>query len=120
MYSLPSHGDYLSSVSVRGVRGKRRAKAYTQEDNSSEKDIKQMKVLIYSKRGCHYCRQAKQLSRHMQYKTKVIDLSDPDQFDTLRWFELEGYSTVPQVFVDGEHVGGFAEFEQLVKQKEFR
>ena len=79
-----------------------------------------MKVLIYSKRGCHYCRQAKQLSRHMKYKTRVIDLSDPDNFDTLRWFELEGYSTVPQVFVDGEHVGGFNEFEKFVKNKEFR
>ena len=77
-----------------------------------------MKVLIYGRQNCTYCKQAVQLCemRGLEYVYK--DISDPlDGEQTLTELtESMGSTprTVPQIFVDGQHVGGFTQFLTVV------
>ena len=35
-----------------------------------------------------------------------------------RWFRRRGYTTVPQVWLDGVHIGGHKEFQHWLKERE--
>ena len=63
-------------------------------------------VEIYVKTTCPYCWRAKHLldSKGVDYKEIVIDFGGPDRQTMIQ--RANGRSTVPQVFVDGKHVGG--------------
>ncbi|HLY54482.1 MAG TPA: glutaredoxin 3 [Stellaceae bacterium] len=64
------------------------------------------KVEIYSTPFCGYCARAKALLERKGVAFETIDLYEhPDR----RGEMIEragGRSTVPQIFIDGEHVGG--------------
>jgi glutaredoxin 3 len=65
-----------------------------------------VKVEIYTKDFCPYCIRAKELLHN-----KGVDFieytvgDDPVKRATLRE-KSRGSSTVPQIFIDGEHIGG--------------
>lgn len=64
------------------------------------------RVEIYTKSWCPYCHRAKDLLDAKGVDYEEIDVTDDD----VREREMIGRSqrrTVPQIFVDGEHVGGF-------------
>lgn len=80
-----------------------------------------MFVVIFGRPGCPYCTRAKELAEKLT--------ENRDDF-TYRYVDIhaEGISkadlektvgkpveTVPQIFVDETHVGGFTEFDQYVK-----
>ena len=67
----------------------------------------QKEIAIYVKARCRRCRRAKRLLRRNSYAFEVIDVSDDDGLGN--WLvDATGSKTVPQVFVDGRLVGGFA------------
>ena len=67
----------------------------------------QKKIAIYVKTRCRRCWRAKRLLRRRSYAFEVIDVSGDDGLGN--WLvEATGSKTVPQVFVDGRLVGGFA------------
>jgi glutaredoxin 3 len=67
----------------------------------------QMKIAIYVKARCRRCWRAKRLLRRRNYAFEAIDVSGDDEL--LNWLvEATGSKTVPQVFVDGRLIGGFA------------
>ena len=63
-------------------------------------------VEIYSKTTCSYCWQAKRLldSKGVDYKEIVIDYGGPDRETMIQ--RANGRTTVPQIFIDGRHIGG--------------
>ena len=63
-------------------------------------------VEIYVKTTCPYCWRAKHLldSKGVDYKEIVIDFGGPDRQRMIQ--RASGRTTVPQIFVDGKHVGG--------------
>lgn len=74
-----------------------------------------MKVEIYSKPQCPFCVQAKALAEReghdLTYKMLDEDFSREqlmEVFPTARTF--------PQIIVDGEKIGGFTEYNALVKE----
>lgn len=71
-------------------------------------------VSIFTRVGCPYCAKAKQLlsDKGMQYDEILLhqDVSPK----TLR--AVTGQGTVPQVFIDGEHIGGSEELEAYLKR----
>ena len=71
-------------------------------------------VRIYTTRWCGYCYRAKALleQRSIPYEEVSLD-DDPDFRQTLR--ELTGGWTVPQIMVDDEVIGGYAELWQLAR-----
>ena len=72
-----------------------------------------MKVEIYSKPQCPFCVQAKALAEREGYELtyKMLD----EDFDRETLMEtFPGARTFPQIIVDGEKIGGYTDYAQLV------
>lgn len=70
------------------------------------------KVEIYTSGLCGYCFRAKNLLANKGVKFIEHDVTfDPKERVALR--ELSGRDTVPQVFIDGQPIGGFSELKAL-------
>jgi len=71
------------------------------------------RIIVYSTPFCGYCGAAKRLLANKGAEFKEIDVMfDPEQKREM----LErsgGRRTVPQIFIDGQHVGGFDELSAL-------
>ncbi len=64
------------------------------------------KVEIYSKDWCPYCARAKQLlqSKGVAFEEYDISMGGPQRQEMID--RSGGRTTVPQIFIDGSHVGG--------------
>jgi glutaredoxin 3 len=70
------------------------------------------RVRLYSTRWCGYCVRAKALLEQRGVPYEEISLDDDPAFrQTI--FELTGRSTVPQILVDDEPIGGYVELWRL-------
>ena len=71
------------------------------------------RIIVYSTPFCGYCDAAKRLLANKGAEFKEIDvMSDPEQ----RREMIErsgGRRTVPQIFIDGRHIGGFDDLSAL-------
>ncbi|MEW5314288.1 MAG: hypothetical protein WDW38_005796 [Sanguina aurantia] len=70
--------------------------------------ISEHAVVVYSKSYCPYCKRAKELFKRLGVHAEVHEL---DQLDDGREIQLAlkavtGRSTVPQIFIGGNFVGG--------------
>jgi len=74
-------------------------------------------VTIYTTSWCPYCREAKRL---LVSKNAAFTEVDVDGRPDLRRFlvSASGQRTVPQVFINGEPVGGFTDIAELDEQGE--
>lgn len=77
-----------------------------------------MDIEIYSKENCGQCNAAKKMieSKCMDYEELILgkDVTPNDLFDRIG----NPVRSVPQVFVDGEYVGGYNEFTNFMIGKE--
>lgn len=64
------------------------------------------KVEIYTKWGCPYCTRAKALleSKGAAFEEYDITMGGPKRAEMLE--RAPGRTTVPQVFINGQHIGG--------------
>lgn len=64
------------------------------------------KVEIYTKSGCPYCARAKALleSKGVDFDESEISTNPAAREQMLG--RANGRTTVPQIFIDGEHIGG--------------
>ena len=69
-------------------------------------------VVIYSTRVCAYCVRAKQLleRKGVEYTEIAIDQHPAKRIEMLR---LSGRSSVPQIFIDDQAIGGFTDMWAL-------
>ena len=79
-----------------------------------------MVAIIYSKPLCPYCEMAKKLleKEKVTYKelTIGIDISKEKAFEELD----TTFTTVPQIVIDGIHIGGYTELVEFFKCLFFR
>lgn len=63
------------------------------------------KVLIYTSAVCPYCVRAKQLlqAKGLAYTEIRVDLDDAERE---KMIARSGRRTVPQIFIDDDHIGG--------------
>jgi glutaredoxin 3 len=75
------------------------------------------KIIVYSKANCPYCDWAKQLldSKKLAYEEIRIDLDTEQRVEMER---LSGRRTVPQIFINGEAIGGYDALTALAKSGE--
>ena len=73
-----------------------------------------MKVEIYSKDNCPYCEAAinESHTRNLDYTVKKLDV-DFDREQLLETFP--NARTFPQIIVDGEKIGGYTQFMDILK-----
>lgn len=64
-------------------------------------------VLIYTTNHCPYCQAAKRLLTSKKVAYKEIDVTDNDEERERLVKKSGGRETVPQIFVDGNCIGGY-------------
>ena len=71
------------------------------------------KVEIYTKFTCPYCHRAKALLKHKGIEAEEIsvDLGGPKKQEMIQ--RANGRMTVPQIFINGKHVGGCDDLFEL-------
>lgn len=73
-------------------------------------------VEIYTKAFCGYCARAKALldSKGVTFTEYDITMGGPGRVEMLQ--RAHGASTVPQIFIDGTHVGGSDDLRALDRE----
>lgn len=71
------------------------------------------RVEIYTKAFCSYCVRAKQLlaAKGVEPEEYDITMGGPDRATMLQ--RAAGRTTVPQIFIDGRHIGGCDDLHAL-------
>lgn len=80
----------------------------------SEQTKQEQKIVIWSKQNCPACVQAKSMlqSMNLEYEERMIGDSDGKWVaDDLRK-SVPGVRSVPQIFIDDVHIGGFPELKK--------
>ncbi len=75
-------------------------------------------IIIYSTRICPYCERAKQLLEKKGREYTVIDVSESESLRAEMIEKAGGKRTVPQIFINGKHIGGFDDMNALDKKGE--
>ena len=69
-------------------------------------------VVVYTTSYCPYCVQAKRLLNHKGIAYTEIDVSEDAELRQ-KMVADSGRRTVPQIFIDGQPIGGFDELYEL-------
>ncbi|XP_044469432.1 glutaredoxin-C3 [Mangifera indica] len=89
----------------------------TEAENSAaafvQNSIYSNKIVIFSKSYCPYCLRAKRIFADLHEQPFVVELDLRDDGAQIQYvlLDLVGRRTVPQVFVNGKHVGGSDELK---------
>lgn len=74
-----------------------------------------MRVEIYSRPGCGYCENAKDIFK--QKGVHFVEYSIGSGFSREAFFEkFPNEKTVPQIVIDGEHIGGYTQLTEWMKE----
>ena len=70
------------------------------------------KIIIYSTLICPYCNAAKRLlqQKDLEYQEIRVDLNLTERQDMI---QKSGRTSVPQIFINDQHIGGFDELNAL-------
>ena len=71
------------------------------------------KITLYSTRTCGFCRAAKSLLDDKGVSYKEIDISSDPELRGQMMTKANGNRTVPQIFINDEHLGGFSDLYSL-------
>ncbi len=69
-------------------------------------------IAIYTRNGCEYCHEAKELLKKQGYTYEEHILNEDYSVKTL--VALSGTTKVPQIFMNGKHIGGAEELKKLL------
>ena len=72
-------------------------------------------IIVYSGPMCGYCDAAKRLLERNNLKFTDIDVSTKDGLRDEMTKKANGRRTIPQIFFNDEHVGGYQELRDLEK-----
>ena len=75
-----------------------------------------MKAVIWSKTSCTFCDAAKKLLEHrgIEYEERMIG----EQYTREQLLEVvPNARTVPQIFLDEKHIGGYMELQKFLKEE---
>jgi glutaredoxin 3 len=76
-------------------------------------ELQMARVQIYTKFGCPYCARAKRLldEKGVDYEEFEVNSVPGKREEMLE--RANGRTTVPQIFIDGRHVGGSDDLAEL-------
>ena len=74
------------------------------------------KITIYTGPFCNYCDAAKRLLDRNKVSYKEIDISKVDGAMDEMINKANGKRTIPQIFFDDQHIGGYDEVRALEKE----
>ncbi|CAL9194974.1 unnamed protein product [Musa hybrid cultivar] len=73
-----------------------------------KKTVSSHDIVIFSKSYCPYCRKAKAVFKELKKEPYVVELDQREDGSEIQdaLSEMVGRRTVPQVFIQGKHLGG--------------
>ena len=71
------------------------------------------KITLYSNRTCGFCRAAKNLLDDKGISYIEIDISSDPELRGQMMSKANGRRTVPQIFINDAHLGGFSDLYSL-------
>ena len=77
------------------------------------------KVVIYTGPMCNYCSAAKHLLNKKKINYEEIDIGYDDKKREEMLKKSNGAKTIPQIFIEEKHVGGYVELKALENKGEF-
>ncbi|EMG45900.1 GRX2 Glutaredoxin-2 [Candida maltosa Xu316] len=85
-----------------------------------ESTINSQKIVVYSKTYCPYCTATKDLlssAGHLQ-NAKIIELNTDPKGSAIQnaLQEITGQRTVPNIFINGQHIGGNSDIQKLKQE----
>lgn len=75
-----------------------------------------MAIVIYTSDHCPYCIRAKQLLDAKKAKYQLINVTNDQAQRELLVEKSNGLRTVPQIFIDDQHIGGYDDLSRLSMQ----
>ncbi len=75
-------------------------------------------ITMYTGPLCNFCEAAKRLFLRNNLQFKEIDISTKDGLREEMIQKSNGRRTIPQIFFDDHHVGGYIELRELEKKGE--
>ena len=78
------------------------------------------KITIYTGPFCNYCEAAKRLLARNSAPYSEIDISKVDGAMDEMIKKANGKRTIPQIFFDDKHIGGYDEARDLEKQNKLQ
>ncbi len=76
------------------------------------------KVVIYTGPMCNYCSAAKHLLNKKKINYEEIDIGYDDKKREEMLKKSNGAKTIPQIFIEEKHVGGYVELKALENKGE--
>lgn len=77
-----------------------------------------MKIEIYGAEWCKPCRNSKQLCEDKKLDYTFYDISaEPEALKKVTEYLGKEPRTIPQIFIDGKHIGGSVEFHAMFKEE---
>jgi len=71
-------------------------------------------VALFTREGCGFCAKAKTLLKELGYDYSEVSLPNANRSRIVG--AVTGKGTVPQVFVNGEHIGGWEDLERSARK----
>ena len=72
------------------------------------------KIIVYTSDYCSYCVQAKKLLQNKGFDFDELNIQNDDSLRNEMLEKSNGMRTVPQIFINNSHVGGYTELAALV------
>ena len=77
-------------------------------------------IIMYTGPKCNFCDAAKRLLSRNNLKYQEIDISTKDGLRDEMIKKANGRRTIPQIFFDNLHIGGYIELRELEKKDELK
>ncbi|WVQ76815.1 glutaredoxin [Cryptococcus sp. DSM 104548] len=80
-----------------------------------DKTIADNKVVVFSKSYCPYCKRAKQYLAEDTKDIVILELDEREDGSQIQAYlpTITGFSTVPQIFINKESIGGSSDLLKL-------
>ena len=77
-------------------------------------------ITMYTGPMCSFCDAAKRLFSRNNIKYQEIDISTKDNLRVEMIKKANGKRTIPQIFFDDQHIGGYDEVRALEKENKLK
>ena len=78
---------------------------------------KPYKITIYTSDNCAFCQAAKEIFKEKKLQFKEINISKDDKLKKEMIKKSNGMISVPQIFVNSKHIGGYEDLINLESSK---
>ena len=89
---------------------------------TAQAHIKASKIMVFSKTHCPHCKKAKEAIHQLTPLFSVVELDvvKDGAAQQAALLEITGQSTVPNIFVNGQHIGGCDKTLAAISSGEFQ